>query len=156
VKRWRLLILCSCLGACVADSSSDGNTRSESVTTIQEGLSARRPHDVPAGKGGPIEVTPRTRTPDPEIMQRLPKREVYELPVCKRQNPVLAIPKDGRGVPLLLDLYDCLYNGDVYFTRILRSGYLSLLDLQIILRELRKPLPRWSSAIDTSSDRTVD
>jgi hypothetical protein len=78
------------------------------------------------------------RSWDDIIRDKVPKWEVYAvLQGTEREAPVLAVPLDGRGVPIVLRFAHYHFKGDAYFTRVLKSGFVSVLDLQVILRELR-------------------
>ena len=90
----------------------------------------------------------------------LPRWEVYELPHTRGTDaPALAVPKDGRGVPLILWAGWYRKYGDVYFRTMLHSGYLSLLDLEIIGAGLEKPCawknPVPEDAVDPFEDRVA-
>jgi hypothetical protein len=129
-NRMRLVFLIALLGltGCMVDAAD------ETTEQTEEAAQAPKP-----SLGEPV-VRKETRTAwDNLIREKLPKWEVYTLPQhYLRDAPILAVPKDGRGVPVVLWFGHYHYNGDTYFTQILKSGFVSLLDLQVILHELKK------------------
>lgn len=108
----------------------------EDVEVVGSDRRARRG----AGERAEPTVISVVRTPlNPE-----PVWEVYDLPLSKnywRDAPILAVPKDGRGVPIILWFGYYHYYGDKYFRQILHSGYVSILDLEVIMQTPRKKLP---------------
>ncbi len=66
----------------------------------------------------------------------LPRWEIHWIPEGGQDARILAIPRDGRGKPLVLWYGWYRKYGDLYFRTILHTGYLSLLDLEVIGHEL--------------------
>lgn len=133
--RFALFSLFVLLPSCVAET-----TVGEDVSEVGERSVSLELPPIRLPVHTPPVVRRETRAAwDDLIGEKLPKWEVYELPRgSKRDVPILAVPKDGRGVPLVLWFGHYHYHGEAYFAQMLKSGFLSVLDLQVILHELRK------------------
>jgi hypothetical protein len=114
------LLIIFTLSGCLADTADESGHAATlaPLASTQEALAGERIVAPPPGKREPT-VVGETRTSwDDRIQEKLPKWEVYSLPPGpERDPPIIAVPKDGHGMPIALAFWHYHYEGDAYFKR---------------------------------------